>query len=187
MHYRLVGDAFDALEGRGDSIWASGGLSYPQIRSRNANFWRDGSLDYKRLEDELLGTNVSDRHSNAVTGGFRGNLLLAGGKRMLDYTVALTGGELSRGQNQTDLLLDQLRRCTWAVRVRCGSIRSRKPVVTRDRRCRSKPAGLPCVPRRSGARLDVVCAGDLGHADINKHTWDGWNANDPNARNSAIG
>jgi hypothetical protein len=122
-----------------------------------------------------------------VTGGFRGNLLLAGGKRMLDYTVALTGGELSRGQNQTDLLLDQLRRCTWAVRVRCGPIRSRKPVVIRDRRCRSKPAGLPCVPRRSGARLDVVCAGDLGHADINKHTWDCWNANDPNARNSAIG
>lgn len=91
-----LGREFKALDATGTAGILSVYGSYPLIRSRDSNLYAFAAIDAKTLKDEIgLGSLVSDKNSQALTVGLRGNFRDDfGGGGWTDYSLALTAGTL---------------------------------------------------------------------------------------------
>jgi len=95
MQYEL-GREFEALDATGTADILSVFGSYPLIRSRDNNLYVFAGLDAKELTDEIgLGSQTSDKNSQAFNIGFRGDMRDDfGGGSWTDYSVVWTSGQL---------------------------------------------------------------------------------------------
>ena len=91
-----LGREFSALDAGGSADMVSAFVSYPLIRSRNANLHVFGSADAKFLTDEIgLVSQVSDKEIQSLTAGLRGDSRDSfGGGGWNTGSVSWTTGEL---------------------------------------------------------------------------------------------
>ena len=91
-----LGREFSALDAGGSADMVSAFVSYPVIRSRNANLHVFGSADAKFLTDEIgLVSQVSDKEIQSLTAGLRGDSRDSfGGGGWNTGSVSWTTGEL---------------------------------------------------------------------------------------------
>ena len=94
MRYELGGD-LAALHYKGDSNSIDAGLSYPVLRSRNANLTASASYGYRGLIDSSFDENIHDKQINNGTvtiSGDRYDKLFGGG--YTSYNVGITNGSM---------------------------------------------------------------------------------------------
>ena len=94
MRYELGGD-LAALHYKGDSNSIDAGLSYPVLRSRNANLTASASYGYRGLIDSSFDENIHDKQINNGTftiSGDRYDKLLGGG--YTGYNASVTTGTM---------------------------------------------------------------------------------------------
>ena len=90
MRYELGGD-LAALHYKGDSNSIDAGISYPVLRTRNANLTTRASYGYRRLIDSQADVNTHDKQINNATvivNGDRYDKLYGGG--YTSYSVSIT-------------------------------------------------------------------------------------------------
>jgi hemolysin activation/secretion protein len=73
MRYRLTGDAFVALNARGNSTSYGMDASYPLLRSRARNLLLAMTYDHKRYDNEANGATTSRYNTDAFSVGLAGN------------------------------------------------------------------------------------------------------------------
>ncbi|SAL27161.1 hemolysin activation/secretion protein-like protein [Caballeronia humi] len=97
----VVGGDFSALDAHGSANVVSTYLSYPLLRSVNANVYATLGIDHKLLADDLgaFGT-ADDKNSDVGRLGFSGNLTLASSITTFDTTVQQGNLRLSDPQPQ---------------------------------------------------------------------------------------
>ncbi len=94
MRYELGGD-LAALHYKGDSNSIDAGLSYPVLRTRNANLTTRASYGYRGLIDSQADVNIHDKQINNATvivNGDRYDKLYGGG--YTSYSVSITTGSM---------------------------------------------------------------------------------------------
>lgn len=94
MRYEL-GEGFASLHYKGNSNSIDTGLSYPVLRTRNANVTTSASYGYRGIIDSLADVNVHDKTVNNATftvSGDRYDKLLSGG--YTSYSASLTTGTM---------------------------------------------------------------------------------------------
>ena len=91
-----LGREFEALDATGTADIVSVYGSYPLVRARDRNLYAFAAVDAKVLKDEIgLGSQVSDKNSQALTVGLRGNARDDfGGGGWTDYSLSWTTGTL---------------------------------------------------------------------------------------------
>ena len=99
MNYRLGGD-FALINASGQSSVASIFAAHPLIRSRNRNVYVTATYDHKRLMDEQLNRNVTDKSIKVFSIGLSGDMRDAlGGGGLTSAGFAFTRGRLDVGGN----------------------------------------------------------------------------------------
>jgi hemolysin activation/secretion protein len=99
LRYALEKD-FAPLRAKGTSQVGTIYAVQPFVRSRNANFYGTVSFDSKKLRDEQLGKNTTDKSINVFSLGLSGDLRdAAGGGGMTSASLTFTGGDLDLGGN----------------------------------------------------------------------------------------
>ncbi|MEX3669000.1 ShlB/FhaC/HecB family hemolysin secretion/activation protein [Paraburkholderia phenoliruptrix] len=109
LHYRVVQEAYSALDLRGSAVTGSAGLNYPLIRTRTQNLNATMMYDYKYLKDSALDVNLSKRKLDNLTFSLSGNRydgLLQGG--VTEGRVAVTLGHVDLSGNPVDQLADSM-------------------------------------------------------------------------------
>ncbi len=94
MRYEL-GDGLANLHYKGDSNSIDAGLSYPVLRSRNANVTTSASYGYRGLIDSQADVNIHDKTINNATftvNGDRYDQLYGGG--YISYSASITTGSM---------------------------------------------------------------------------------------------
>jgi len=94
MRYELGSD-FALLNIKGDSNSIDAGLSYPLLRTRNANVTTSASYGYRGLIDSQADVNIHDKTINNATftvSGDRYDKLLSGG--YTSYSASITTGSM---------------------------------------------------------------------------------------------
>ena len=108
MNYKLGGD-FAAINASGQSSVASIFAVHPLIRSRHRNVYVTATYDRKRLIDEQLNRNVTDKSINVYSAGLSGDMRDAlGGGGLTSAGFAFTQGRLDLRGNADTVALDAL-------------------------------------------------------------------------------
>lgn len=109
LHYRVVQEAYSALDLRGSAMTGSVGLNYPIIRTRTQNLNATVMYEHKHLKDSVLDVNLSKRTLDNLTFSLSGNRydgLLQGG--VTQGRAAVTFGHVDLSGNPVDQLVDSM-------------------------------------------------------------------------------
>lgn len=98
LNYKLVGDEFEALNGRGNSTSTGVDASYPLLRGRTRNVYVSAAYDAKRFVNQANGAMQSRYRVEAFTLGVSGNVYdTLGGGGSTNLGLALQTGTISQG------------------------------------------------------------------------------------------
>ena len=109
LRYHVDQEAFAPLDLRGTARSGQIGLSYPVLRTRNANLTATAGYEQRRLDDDALGTRVRARQLDNLVVSLAGNRIdsFAGGG-LWDGAASLTAGRTDLGGNAVDRIVDSL-------------------------------------------------------------------------------
>ncbi len=107
MHYRIVDGTGEAAGLSGHSDYGTLGLSYPFIRSREANLYGNLTWDTKRLVDNATAGQLDDKRINEGTAGISGDFLdRVGGGAYTAWSLSWTEGNLDLGSDAANATAD---------------------------------------------------------------------------------
>ena len=109
LRYHVDQEAFTPLDLRGTARSGQIGLSYPVLRTRNANLTASATYEQRRLDDDALGARVRSRQVEGLSFALAGNRIdtFAGGG-LWDGAAVLTAGRADLGGNAVDRIVDSL-------------------------------------------------------------------------------